>query len=709
MRARFTLTFLTLLLASACSSDKDGDKATNTGGKSSGSGGTGSSTGGTGSSTGGRPINFGGGPPRTGPMFAGAECPTDLGLSDAYALPNVKASVEGSNIRISFDPQGDAADYRVYALPKKADVTADGITGATYRCAGNSAVPAPAIDDATEPMNPGVRTRVASKVRDFPRTKDDATLGYVFTTPGDDRIPVYAMGDPSTNSDNVKCYFMRWPESRLKKYTTDEAERKDLLAKHWRDDGIAFYAPKPGTDGAEPIYYGLDGPPESTNPVYMKAGPEHDKRVADKLDLQEAFSVYSATQDGAEPLMRVFYDQACARGHDELVAGLGKFYRAYQQGPEPVQELHYSNVTEETTLVVEALDAQCPFQGIVSPTSRPARVDPFKDFNVNYPAFETPDELTAAAANKELFINGQGPAGTPKAIARACVKVKPDAAPADDFRYDGTPETFSAPVAAGFQIWTMDSPTFNVQFHTVATDEFSIGALLGELWVTYGDWAADTNGKLRISPKTLAKLADDTFVHASMEVDTVSTQRRYPQLIISDVGWPVQDNMDKGETVVIQTFGGITLPVEVEIEFCDHKIWDVNNQCPQYDLYTLKDAGGDFLAPRLEINGSSGVDRTVRFDAYVSTGRVYLYTNGVPYACVDLPDGKLKAGDATIVYGDSLYHSGVDLEAWYPFHKEKLQNITSRHYSDLAFSSGVPGPGWDEAVLPCVAASGIHN
>jgi hypothetical protein len=662
-----------------------------------------------GSSSGaGKPGGFSGGPVHNGPMFAGAECPSDIGLPDAYGLANVKASADGGNVRLSFDAQGDAADYRVYVLPEKGDISGNTINGATYRCAGTSTVPAPAIDDATMPRDPGIRTRVASKVRGFDRTKEDATLGYVFTTPGDDRIPVYALGDPATNSDNVMCFFMRWHESRVKKYVTDEAERKELLAKSWRDDGIAFYAPKPGTDGAEPVYYGLDGPVESTNPVYFKAGPEHDKRVADQLELSEAFSVYTAAPEGAEPLMRVFYDQACARGHDELAVGLGSFYRAYQQGPQPVTELHYSDITEETTFVVEALDAQCPFQGIIAPTARPAKKESFNGFDVDYPPFQTPDELRAQSASGELFINGQGEATAPKAIARACVKVKPEAANTDDFRYDGSPQSFSAPQEGGFQIWNMSSELFDVQFHTVTTDEWSVGTLFGELWVTYGDWAADTNGKLRITPKARATLAADGFVHASMEVDMVSTQRRYPQLMISDVEVPVQDKMGDGETVIVQTFGGLNLPIELQIQFCDHKVWDVNNQCPLYDLYTLKAGdGSSFLAPRLEMNALTGVDRTVRFDAYVSTSRVYVYTNGVPYGCVDLPAGKLKAGPATITYGDSLYHSGVDLEAWYPFHKAKLQNITSRHYSNLAFSSGVAAPNWDETVVPCVPAAGL--
>jgi hypothetical protein len=699
MFARLTIAFTALFAFCACASDGDDG-----GDASGGSGGKGSA--GTGSGTAGKPTSFGGGPVRNGPMSAGAECPSDIGFPDAYALPNVKGTVEGGNVRISFDPQGDALDYRVYVLPKAGDVSGSTANGAIYRCAGNSAVTRPAIDDATTPQNPGVRTRADSAVKGFMRKAADATLGYVFTTPGDDRLPVYALGASDVKADNVMCYVMRWPESRVKKYTTSEDERTELLAQAWRDDGIAFYVPKPGAAGTEPIYYGLEGSSDLQNPLYMKGGAEHEQRSGSGMELSEAFSVYGEAQEGSEPLMRVYYDHTCARGHDELVAGQARFFRAYQQGPQPVTELHWSGLSEETTLVVEALDAQCPFQGILAPTSRPARTDPHQGFSIDYPAFQTPEELAAGSPSGEVFVNGQGDGTAPKAIARTCLKVKP--APVEaEWSYDGSPEAYSAPEMKGFQIWETESPTFNVQFHTVATDQHSIGALFGELWATYADWAADTNGKLRITPKQRATLADDAFVHATMEVDAVSSERRYPQLLIGDAEWPVQENLVNASTVIIQTFGGVTIALDVQIEFCDHRTWDVNNQCPKYDVYTVNSGDKSFLAPRLEINGYMGVDRTIRFDAYVSTGRVYLYTNGVPYGCADLPAGKMKAGPGTVTFGDSLYHSGVDLEEWYPFHRSKLQTQTSRHYSNLAFTSGVAAPPWDESIMPCAAASSL--
>jgi hypothetical protein len=315
----------------------------------------------------------------------------------------------------------------------------------------------------------------------------------------------------------------------------------------------------------------------------------------------------------------------------------------------------------------------------------------------------TADEIRGLATNHELFINGEGPEATPHALARACITVTPETPPAMDWRYDAAAETYTEPVLETFQSWTFDSPTFNVEFNTIMTDVWSLGSQFGELWVGYADNLADTNGKFRIMPKTKATLADDTFIHSTMEVDMVSSDRRYPQMFISNQDWPLQSNLENGTSVLVQTRHGITSPVETQIQLCDHRTWDVNNQCPQYELYKLD--GGQFISPRPEMNGIMGVDRTVRFDVYTSTQRVYVFTNGMPYGCADLPDGALSPGSATVTFGDVLYHSGVDLAAWYKFHVDKLQVVTTRHFSNLAFSSNVPAPAWNESRMPCSPAS----
>jgi len=344
-------------------------------------------------------------------------------------------------------------------LPKKGDVSADGVQGAVYRCAGGASVPSPPQDDEAREPAPGARTRVASNVEGYTRKLEDATLGYVFTTPGDDRIPVYALGDPNPKADNFDCYEMRWPESRQKRFVTSATERDALLAKRWRDDGIVFYAPKPGTAGTHTIFEARKD--DGGAYFYVKDDAELAARKSAGAAATEAFSAYTETSEGAEPLMRVYYALTCARGHDELVAGQARFQRALTQGASPVTELHFSGLTEATTLVVEALDGQCPYQGVLAPTPRPARVDKFDSNDINYPAFQTFDELAATSPKGELFINGQGEGGAPHAISRACLDVEPEAPPEMDFFLDGS-ETFAAGTYRNFQIYDTDSPRFDV-------------------------------------------------------------------------------------------------------------------------------------------------------------------------------------------------------------------------------------------------------
>jgi hypothetical protein len=240
-------------------------------------------------------------------------------------------------------------------------------------------------------------------------------------------------------------------------------------------------------------------------------------------------------------------------------------------------------------------------------------------------------------------------------------------------------------------------------------DQWTFGELFGELWTIHADNGADVGSFVRFMPKaTSPMLGPDTYIHSSMEVDTVSSFRRYPQVLISDQPWPVQDNFLNGSTVVVEPFGANG---EVEIEFCDHTEWTVNPQCPYWDINTLHDSGTDFLAPHVEMTGLQGVDRTVAIDVYVSTQRVYAFVNQTPYGCVDLPPGRLSAGPGTVTFGDVLYHSGADLKLggrdWYSFHDNHMEFFQARHFSNLGVSSNVPQPEWNYDTMPCVPAAGL--
>ena len=277
-----------------------------------------------------------------------------------------------------------------------------------------------------------------------------------------------------------------------------------------------------------------------------------------------------------------------------------------------------------------------------------------------------------------------------------------------DFNANSTTENFSASNRCpGWGRACYDSQNFAVDFYAVEGDRHTIGVLNGELLVRLADVGADVNGKVRITSKTPGQLSDDKFLHVTMDVDAYTTGRRYPQIIVSDRQIPVQDAFDQGSTIIIQTRGN--WPASAEIQLCDHRIWDVNHQCPSFDLSAKPAAlpgAPSGIRPYHMISDSVGQDRTFRFDAYVSSKRTYVYVNGSPYGCAIFPVGSVTpSGSVTTTWGHVLYHSGVD---WWPHTgyiadggatSEKIESL--RHYSDLGFTSGTDLPPWDHQRLPC--------
>jgi hypothetical protein len=633
--------------------------------------------------------------PDVGPVGQFDAGPTGLPL-----LPTLRkvAAVEGDDsVAISFEPVDAARDYRVYVLPRPGEiqVAADGqitIPNALYRCAGNRESPSPMLDSGPNIQSDGIRTMVDDqKVGGFVRSLASATLGHVYIEPGEGRVPVYALGDSSPDSDNP-CYFARWGASRVKRYTASATERDQLLAARSRDDGIAFYVPATAAANTRTVYTDTN----SNSRFYFPEGPE----AAAHAPRQAAFQVLTDATEETQPLMRAFYQNSCGRNHDELAVGLARFNRVrYQGDAQPWFGVEFSGLTGPTTLVVEALDQGCPFQGLLAPLAIPAQH--------GHQAFLTLAQLRAASPTGEVFINGQHDAANrPKAIARSYLRVKPRPRGAMDFlaRFspDDPPEMFTlipCGVSNCFQTWRVKSPTWDIHFQNVDTNIFSYGAMGGEWWSVFSDWASDTNGKMRMTPTTKATLTADAYLHVTMEVDATTTGRRYPQILISDREAPVQNSLEQGKTIIVQTFKN--WPHTYEVQVCNHRTWDVNNQCPSYELYKLTSEGMTFLSPQDEVGEHVAPSHKARFDVYASTRRIYLFLDGKPHACANLPTAAVPSGPVTVTWGDVLYHSGVD--DVFAFHKAHLQTEMRRQFDNLGFSSAVAAPDWDTNRFPCVA------
>ncbi|MEJ0099076.1 MAG: hypothetical protein WDO12_04760 [Pseudomonadota bacterium] len=649
-------------------------------------------------------------------------------LPAVAALNNVQVAVNGGSATITFDAVDDARDYRVYALPSDDNIqlASDGsviVPNAVYRCAGTYQTPAVRLEDATADDH-GITVRVASAVNGYTRSLAEATLGYVYTTAdaAADLIPVYVVGNPDVRSDDD--YYYRYQASREKKYTTSASEYATLVAAGWRDDGIAFYVPRTASAATKPVLANANlEDPQYGARYYINQGAELNSRSS-SLGFATAFNVLAATAAGARPLMRAFYQPAGGRSHDELVVGQANFTRIRYQGlSNAATVLHYSGITASTTLVVEALDRGCPFQGNISSRSLAAQAFSFSTYTVAHQPWYTITDLQKIVDRGEVYINGQfdGIVGRPKAIARTYVTVAPKARQQMDWM--STPASFSetlTTIACGspdgncFQQFRQQSNTYDVAFMSAETDHWQIGSVQGELLLNYADWAADTNGKTRITVRNQkATIASNSYVHATMEVNSVGSARRYPQLIISDQNIPVQFNLINGRSLVLQTFADY--PARVDLEICDHVTWEVNQQCPRFIFRHKFNSSGAIagINPIPEADQYlAAVDASTKFDLYTSNSRAYIFVNDKPYACANIaastgvsPVPVPPVGAVTVTFGDALYHSGADdnfnIKMAGGFITRHFNSSTSRHYDNLGFSSGVAAPAWDETRIPC--------
>lgn len=655
------------------------------------------------------PLPGEGGP--TPPGKIGQVSGVKTSLPELPVLANVVGTVREDSVGIDFHPFEGAADYRVYALPADRDVTAaaDGsvvVKNATYRCAGMRQTTD--LANNKNKADPGLKP-LGAPYHWTARIDDDPILGYVYLAPASDRAAVYEVAGFKVRQDG------EWRESRYKVYTTDAKVRDDLVAKNWRDDGIAFYVPAPASSGTHTIY----------SASHFDAGPTHNRQdyitaaglASHKDDSPTpAFQVLNDPAPGTEPLMVVHY--RTENEHAQLAVGSEAFKRAASQGNGPLWHLEYSGITEPTTLVVEALSGGCPFQGFLSPQHLEAPP---------HQTLFTLAELRAASKTGEVFVNGQYDVRDfPKPIARSFVRVEPrphvdadwdwwegftsadDISTAKAVPYAGCKDaTCSRWISTKFDysVWSVDNPKGILVF--------TRGVLLGQLWTVFDDWMQDVTGKLRFTALEKARVDRDRskFLHLTWSVDIVGTARRYPQVIVSDQEPPIQDKFadPNQNSLLIQTITGPAMRLETQAIHglaANGKPWDINNQAPSH-VFT-GDRQDSVMRPSDPIFEHAGMDRQTTFDAYISNERLYVYFDGQPAGCTLFPSVFKLEGPVTVTFGDVIYHEGAEDEEVchgprpYAFLNKHQCQETRRHFDDLGFKSGVKPPVWDEKTVPCM-------
>lgn len=699
----------------------------------------------------------------------GPRASRDAGAIDAFVSPPVRVdalpplpgmsnvSVRAGDhvMTISFDPVEGARDYRVYAVPAAGDVLVDGadptrlvgVRGATYRCAGTHEAPVVntdstiasyanncelnAVIDSSMPYS-----RCGTDPNDcyptaggtgnhfgeggYARRPSEIQLGWVYTTPGPDRSPVYVLADASQDA-YAECFGRNYTATRNKLYTTDAARAASLRAMGWADFGIAFYVPSTASAATQSIYTTeLPSTQAGVQRYYLYTdGDERAFRTSHGQTVTPAFLTLASepprAADGtptAQPLYRVLYSIAWSTfQHDELAVGRARFDDLYGMGQhQSRQEVTFSwSGAPPAGLVLEALDQGCPFQGHIASHEADAS-SPFE-------AWTTIDALRARQPNGEVYLNGQFDGTTPTPIARAFVGIESAPRPPLDFAstYESTDPGFTEILCtsncdAG-SLRLAQSDQFDVTFNGIEAtgDRWSITPLAGQLWVRYSDVGADVGAQFRMTARPLATMHDDTFLYATMEVDSVSTARRYPQIVIHErTELPLwqrdraeEMGLDPGRSIVLQSFED--WPSRVTLEVCTNRGWAVNHQCPEANMRELPNGR---YAPVYDQADRASLDHMSRFEIYASTQRAYVFYDGAPYGCVDFDAGAAPSGPVRVTFGDVLYHSGADegIKTYLPdgFLRHHELTLAERHFGPVGFSSGVAEPEWDEASMPCV-------
>jgi hypothetical protein len=654
----------------------------------------------------------------------------ESGLPVLPPLTNVVASERDDSVGIDFDPVEGAVDYRVYPLPNASDVTinSDGsiqVKNAVYRCAGMRQTFD--LENGSNASDPGL-TAFNAPYNTKAQGAANPTLGYVYVTPGAGRVPVHAIAGPAMQVE------LGWRESRSKTYTTDPAQASMLLAQNGRDDGIVFYVPSAPSSGTQTVYSS-----QAMSTQYYFAAADMAQHANDTVKPAPAFEVLTAATPDTQPLMAVLYSPLTDPAHVELAVGKERYKRALNQGGGPLWHLEWAGLTQPTVLVVEALASGCPYQGFLSATHLDAPP---------HQTFDTLGDLRASSPTGEVFVNGEydNATASPIPIARSFVQVSPQPHNPSDWDFYqgfgvgtdlGTMTTISPFGWQGGRVQTndLDVSAFSLDAPN-NVPVFTFGSFQGQLWEAFDDTGQGVTGRVRITAKPMASVASGSFLHVTMSVNIVSTDRRYPQIIVSDQPAPVDCfsqncpgfgssggfanglGNPNSNTLLVQVIQGPSMRLETQAihGLVKNEAWNVNNQAPEHRFLDNNANGSLSAAAFAALNAAAdpvfehaGMDRMTKFDAYISSDRLYVLLDDAPAGCTQYPSGFTLAGPVSVTFGDVLYHEEVTDEMVckqarpYDFMHVHQCTETSRHYDDLAFKSGVPAPKWDESRLPCVA------
>jgi hypothetical protein len=404
-------------------------------------------------------------------------------------------------------------------------------------------------------------------------------------------------------------------------------------------------------------------------------------------------------------------------------AGYRQHNDKYQGSRTLLRQLEVTDLDAPTDLVVEAIDAPCPFSGHLAPKHEDVQVTidevPVAD-RVKFSLF-TAAEVRARYGS--LVLNGHGPGPTlasqgpttpPKVLARTTVRVTPTgrATPRtrdffDDFDGTSGPITLDGDVPDANRAYTKGRHFSNTKWDFYAFNDHLKTAQLsierGLLHVTLPDWFQDVFATVVAVPRRPAKLTTTTYLHLTFEVASNATSRRYWWVGLCGAGQAGQtfDAQHHFAGRLIQTSffyqpDGYNTSVEgwncLQFFPRDGSPFALapTNTRSQADLRVMvnrPDAGARESVVNLspaqyprsaatpswfrQQNGAGTlgtpllddlllISPRTRFDAYVRRDRLVLFVNGEQRLCNDFARYPLTMAEAGVAFGQVLYHSAAE-------------------------------------------------
>ena len=417
--------------------------------------------------------------------------------------------------------------------------------------------------------------------------------------------------------------------------------------------------------------------------------------------------------NGAEQVSGTTLHCAGYRQHNDKFTGTRELLRVVE----------VTNLEGPTTLVIEAIDAACPYSGALAPQHQDITVTidevPVAD-RITFSLF-TADEIRARFGS--LVLNGHGrspalgqpgPTAPPKVLARTAVRVTPGgkATPRTADFFDDFDGASGALVASGPADDVGRSYKQGRRFTNSKWDFFVYGdqdekAQLSEerglLHVTLPDWEQDIFSTVVAVPRAPVPLSDTSYLHLTFEVPSNATSRRYWWVGLCGAAQAGQTFDAEGHFAghLVQTsffyepdglnvstdgwnclqffprdgapfgLGPEDTRTESDILVMVNKAGapardNVVNLSPaQYPSYAA--APSWFRTQNADGSFGAGVlddqlliGQRTRFDAWIKRDRVLLYVNGKQRLCNDFPGFALTMAEGAVAFGQVLYHSAAE-------------------------------------------------